>query len=151
MISCTFDDLGELWYILASTGTPGDNRERIDPMTSAMEQQDLDTVKLKETRQELLEDIEGLRRDLRSMAEPSADEADVDAYEREKTWALIQRLQAKLESVEHAIHAAERGTYGICEGCGQPIDPARLEILPEATMCLDCQRQLERRLRRYRA
>ncbi len=120
-------------------------------MTSTIEQRDLETVKLQETRQELLEDIEGLRRDLRSMAEPSADEADVDAYEREKTWALMQRLQAKLESVERAIHAAEKGTYGICESCGKAIDPARLEILPEATMCLDCQRQYERRLRRYRA
>jgi len=119
-------------------------------MTSAIEQQDLDIVKLQQTREELLEDIEGLRRDLRSMAEPSADEADVDAYEREKTWALIQRLQSKLESVDRAILAAQRGTYGICESCGQRIDPARLEILPEAVMCLDCQRQYERRVRRYR-
>jgi DnaK suppressor protein len=119
-------------------------------MTSAIEQRDLDIVKLRETQKEILEDIEGLRRDLRSMAEPSADEADVDAYEREKTWALIQRLQAKLESVGRAIRAAERGTYGICESCGQAIDPARLEILPEATMCLACQRQFERRVRRYR-
>jgi len=119
-------------------------------MTSAIEQQELDMVKLQETREELLEDIEGLRRDLRAMAEPSADEADVDAYEREKTWALIQRLQAKVESVERAIHAAERGTYGICESCGQHIDPARLEILPEATLCLNCQRQYERRVRKYR-
>jgi DnaK suppressor protein len=150
MISCTFDHLAKLWYILASTGTPGNIWERIDLMTSVIDQQDLDVVKLQETRQELLEDIEALRRDLRSMAEPSADEADVDAYEREKTWALIQRLQAKLESVEHAIHAAQRGTYGICESCGQAIDPARLDILPETTMCLDCQRQFERRLRRHR-
>ncbi len=119
-------------------------------MTSAIEQQDLDITRLQETREELLEDIEGLRRDLRSMAEPSADEADVDAYEREKTWALIQRLQAKLESVERAIQSAHRGTYGICESCGQRIDPARLEILPEATMCMACQRQFERRVRRYR-
>lgn len=124
--------------------------ERTFVMTSAIEQQDLDISRLRETREELLEDIEGLRRDLRSMAEPSADEADVDAYEREKTWALIQRLQAKLESVERAIQSAERGTYGICESCGQRIDPARLEILPEATMCMDCQRQFERRVRRYR-
>ena len=124
--------------------------ERTDQMTGTLEQQELDIVKLRETRDELLEDIESLRRDLRAMAEPSADEADVDAYEREKTWALIQRLQAKRESVERAILAAERGTYGICESCGEAIDPARLEILPEATLCLECQRQFERRVRRYR-
>lgn len=101
--------------------------------------------------QEIIEDLEHLRADLRNMAEPSADETDVDAYEREKTWALVQRLERKLESVEHALRLARTGTYGICEGCGTRIDPARLEILPEATLCLDCQRKLERQNKRRRA
>jgi DnaK suppressor protein len=119
-------------------------------MNSIMEKERAELVRLRETREEILEDIEGLRTELRSMAEPSADEADVDAYEREKTWALLQRLQSKLESVERAIQAAEKGTYGICEDCGQRIDPARLEILPEATLCLDCQRKFERLNKRMR-
>ncbi|MGD8475293.1 MAG: TraR/DksA C4-type zinc finger protein, partial [Anaerolineae bacterium] len=42
------------------------------------------------------------------------------------------------------------GTYGTCESCGERIDPARLEILPEATLCLNCQRQKERRSKRRR-
>jgi DnaK suppressor protein len=106
--------------------------------------------RLEAAQQELLEDIEHLQADLRSMAEPSADEADVDAYEREKTWALVQRLQRKLESVERALQLARAGTYGICESCRQRIDPARLEIIPEATLCLDCQRKFERQNRRRR-
>lgn len=101
-------------------------------------------------RQEIIEDLDHLRTDLRNMAEPSADETDVDAYEREKTWALVQRLERKLESIDHALRLAKMGTYGICEGCGSRIDPARLEILPEATLCLNCQRQLERRNKRRR-
>jgi DnaK suppressor protein len=104
--------------------------------------------KLEETRQEILKKMDHLKTELRSLAEPSADEADLDAYEREKTWALVQRMQYKLESVEHALQAARKGNYGICEGCGQPIDPARLEILPETTLCLDCQRKFERQNRR---
>ena len=104
--------------------------------------------RLANERTEILEDLEHLRADLRSMAEPSADEADVDAYEREKTWALVQRLERKLESIDHALRIAQNGTYGICENCGERIDPARLEALPEATLCLDCQRQVERRNRR---
>lgn len=107
-------------------------------------------ARLEHERQELLEDMEHLRQELRSMAEPSADEADVDAYEREKTWALLRRLQDKLESIERAIEAAREGTYGICKGCGERIDPARLEILPEATLCLECQRKLERQYKRAR-
>lgn len=117
-------------------------------MVATIARQQADVAKLEIARQEILEDMEHLRAELRNMAEPSADEADVDAYEREKTWALLQRLQTKLESIERAIKSAHKGTYGICEGCGQRIDPARLEILPETTYCLDCQRKLERRNRR---
>jgi DnaK suppressor protein len=113
-------------------------------------QNQAEVERLEAAQQELLEDIEHLQADLRSMAEPSADEADVDAYEREKTWALVQRLQRKLESVERALQLARAGTYGICESCGQRIDPARLEIIPEATLCLDCQRKYERQNRRRR-
>jgi RNA polymerase-binding transcription factor DksA len=94
--------------------------------------------------------MEHLRVDLRNMAEPSADEADLDAYEREKTLALIQTLERKLDSIDHALRLARNGTYGICESCGERIDPARLEILPEATLCLNCQRQKERQNRRRR-
>jgi RNA polymerase-binding protein DksA len=113
-------------------------------------QKKTDLARLEAVQQELLEDIEHLQADLRSMAEPSADEADVDAYEREKTWALVQRLRQKLESVERAMKLARNGTYGTCESCEQRIDPARLEIIPEATLCLDCQRKFERQNRRRR-
>jgi DnaK suppressor protein len=109
-----------------------------------------DTEKLEIVRQETVEKLEHLRLELRNMAEPSADEADADAYEREKTLALVHSLQRKLESIERAIRLAQQGTYGICEGCGERIDPARLEILPQATLCLNCQRDLERRNRRGR-
>ncbi|MEJ2210429.1 MAG: TraR/DksA C4-type zinc finger protein [Anaerolineae bacterium] len=109
-----------------------------------------DITRLETERQEILVKLEHLHDDLRSLAEPSADEADVDAYEREKIWALIQSLQRKLESTDRAIDAAQKGTYGICENCGQRIDPARLEILPQATLCLKCQREFERQNRRLR-
>lgn len=106
--------------------------------------------RLELVRQEIIEDLDHLRADLRNMAEPSADETDVDAYEREKTWALVQRLERKLESIDHALRRAKAGKYGVCEDCGSRIDPARLEILPEATLCLDCQRKLERLNKRRR-
>lgn len=109
-----------------------------------------DTARLELERQQTLEKIQRLQAELLSLAEPSADEADVDAYEREKTWALIQSLRRKLESIQHALDSARSGKYGICEDCGERIDPARLEILPQATLCLSCQRAFERRTRRAR-
>jgi DnaK suppressor protein len=106
--------------------------------------------RLEEERQLTLEKITHLRSELRSMAEPSADEADVDAYEREKTLALIQTLERKLESLDHARLTALDGKYGICESCGARIDPARLEILPHTTLCLRCKRAVELRHKRAR-
>jgi DnaK suppressor protein len=142
-----------MWYIPASSGSPclmgfRERGNHFMDVKTTQKQTDLD--KLESVQQELLEDIEHLQADLRSMAEPSADEADADAYEREKTWALVQRLRQKLESVERAMQLARNGTYGTCENCGQRIDPARLEIIPEATLCLDCQRKFERQSRRRR-
>ncbi len=101
-------------------------------------------------RQETLEKLEHLRLDLLNLAEPTADETDVDAYEREKILGLVQSLRRKLESLDRAMEWAQKGNYGICENCGERIDPARLEILPQTTLCLRCQRDLERRNRQER-
>jgi len=109
---------------------------------------DKERSRLELERQETIEKLEHLRLDLLSMAEPTADETDVDAYEREKILSLVQSLQRKLESIERAIQLVEQGNYGICQNCGERIDPARLEILPQATLCLKCQREFERRNRR---
>jgi DnaK suppressor protein len=80
-------------------------------------------------------------------SEDSVDAAS-DVYEREKTLAIIQTLEKKLASIEHALQAAEKGGYGICEICGNPIDPARLAVVPQTTTCIQCQEKLERKQRR---
>ncbi|MGC8787497.1 MAG: TraR/DksA family transcriptional regulator [Anaerolineae bacterium] len=71
-------------------------------------------------------------------------DAAADIYEREKTMAIIQTLERKLAAIERALRAAEKGGYGICEICGEPIDPARLAAMPHTTTCIKCQEKLER-------
>lgn len=71
-------------------------------------------------------------------------DAAADIYEREKTLAIIQTLERKLVAIERALRAAEKGGYGICEICGEPIDPARLAVMPHTTTCIKCQEKLER-------
>jgi phage/conjugal plasmid C-4 type zinc finger TraR family protein len=80
-------------------------------------------------------------------SEDSVDAAS-DVYEREKTLAIIQTLEKKLASVEHALEAAKKGGYGVCEICGKPIDPARLAAMPHSTTCITCQEKLEHQQRR---
>ncbi|MDI7277681.1 MAG: TraR/DksA C4-type zinc finger protein [Anaerolineae bacterium] len=74
-----------------------------------------------------------------------APDAAADIYEREKTLALIRTLEDKLASIEHALRSTAVGSYGICERCGERIDPARLEIMPHTSLCVRCQSELERR------
>jgi RNA polymerase-binding transcription factor DksA len=80
-------------------------------------------------------------------SEDSVDAAS-DVYEREKTLAIIQTLEKKLAAVEHALQAAKKGGYGVCEVCGIPIDPARLAVMPHSTTCIKCQEKIERHERR---
>jgi len=72
-----------------------------------------------------------------------ADDATA-AFEQAKELALRQNLARTLRQVERALHRFERGTYGICEECGQVIDPARLKVLPYATLCLNCKQRRAR-------
>jgi DnaK suppressor protein len=98
----------------------------------------LQMEKLEEEREQALLELERWREALRSEVDPNADEGDPDLAEREKVMALAQGVERKLESIEYALRQAQTGMYGICESCGEPIDPARLEIVPEATLCVEC-------------
>jgi DnaK suppressor protein len=71
-----------------------------------------------------------------------ADDASA-AFDQARDLALQGNLKRMLQQVEKALERLDNGAYGVCEACGQPIDPARLEALPHAARCLDCQRRLE--------
>ena len=60
------------------------------------------------------------------------------ALELEKRMALEERLRASLTEIGHALQKYEAGTYGLCDSCGKVIEPARLEALPQANLCLNC-------------
>jgi len=66
------------------------------------------------------------------------EEGATEAFELEKRLLLERRLTDALADVEHALKKYEAGTYGICDLCGKPIEPARLEALPQANLCLQC-------------
>lgn len=69
-----------------------------------------------------------------------ADDAS-EAFEQAKELALHQNAEQLLLKVKQALSRFEQGTYGICEWCGTDIDPARLQALPYATLCLRCQQR----------
>lgn len=71
-----------------------------------------------------------------------ADDASA-AFDQARDLALRGNLEQSLQQVQEALNRLDNGTYGVCEACDQPIDPARLEALPQARFCLSCQERLE--------
>lgn len=66
-----------------------------------------------------------------------------EAFERDKDLMVGEEMQRLLDRVRSALKKIEKGNYGVCEGCGQPIDKARLKAIPYAALCLKCQTQAE--------
>jgi len=71
--------------------------------------------------------------------------ADVasETFEREKDLAIRENFASLLARVQNALDKIDKGTYGICDICRQPIRRARLEAIPFATLCIECQGRVE--------
>ena len=51
----------------------------------------------------------------------------------------LKQVDAKiLQAIEEALWRLEKGTYGICRDCGEPIAPARLRAIPWTRVCITC-------------
>ncbi len=101
--------------------------------------------RLESERKRLIEELEQLKASIRPAEERregspfgKREEEATESFELEKRITLEKRIRDQLAEVEHALHKFEDGTYGLCDSCGQPIDPARLEALPQASLCLRC-------------
>jgi RNA polymerase-binding protein DksA len=66
-----------------------------------------------------------------------------ETYDRELDYTLEENSEHVLGEIEAALTRIEGGTYGICTNCSKQISEERLEALPWATLCIDCQRNLE--------
>jgi RNA polymerase-binding transcription factor DksA len=60
------------------------------------------------------------------------------AFERAQVGTLAREARRRLAEVDEALQRLDADAYGTCERCGRPIDPARLEVRPEARTCVRC-------------
>jgi DnaK suppressor protein len=114
-------------------------------------------TKMLELRSELEGQRENLRREIAEQGgNPDADEADLDVErgfadsahstaERARMLSVMKALRSNLRWVNRALTKMELGTYGVCERCGRPIAPERLDALPWAILCIVCKREGETR------
>jgi DnaK suppressor protein len=67
---------------------------------------------------------------------------EISAYSQ---FSLIERQNKELQQIEYLLNrVAEDQDFGLCEECGTRIPKERLLLVPEATLCVACQREMEK-------
>jgi len=76
----------------------------------------------------------------RETSEDAIEDAAKKREEYERELPLEYLLETKLKAIEVPLEKLEKGKYGICEKCGKKILQARLEVIPEAQLCIACKK-----------
>jgi RNA polymerase-binding protein DksA len=97
-------------------------------------------------------DYERAMSDLHALQQTSGDGAGDDqadagskTFEREQELSIANNRRDLLVQMERAMERLDKGTYGRCESCQQPIPKPRLQAFPSATLCVTCKQREERR------
>ena len=104
--------------------------------------------KLEALARELRDDLDAVENDSGPVALDTAIGrlSRMDAIQSQQmALALKQRQQNQLLRVEKAMEAISNGTYGNCRKCGQNIAEERLEVQPDAVLCVKCADAASRR------
>ncbi|MEC7567233.1 MAG: TraR/DksA family transcriptional regulator [Planctomycetota bacterium] len=82
---------------------------------------------------------------LNALRETSGDVVDValDSAQNELNSQLAEVENRELAQIEIALEKMQEGSFGLCEICDKSIPLARLQALPYATNCIDCQTKKE--------
>jgi DnaK suppressor protein len=109
---------------------------------------------LEARRQALVLDLDMRLRDVRSQggyegetsqALDTADHSNAE-LQQEIDISLVEMRSEALQRINEALTRLSDGVYGQCAECGDEISPARLEAVPFAVRCLDCERVHERNM-----
>lgn len=126
-----------------------ENADERRPLTK----EELEQVRkrLIERKKELLKDISDIlekeaKEEYQELIQTIREEGDIASAElQESTILALAEIKAKeVEQIEAALERIDEGEYGICIECGDWIRPARLEVMPYAIRCRDCQEKIER-------
>ena len=101
---------------------------------------------LREQQRELLHTIENAERDIRDFSAPvPLDPIDLSCYtaSKESLFARASQDRGRLRLIQQALERISAGSFGICAECEGPIGLKRLQALPWASHCIQCQEKAE--------
>ena len=108
-------------------------------------------AKLLEQKKTLLDSLADQSEDMKNLVKTveSGDEADVaaDVIDRQLLTSIGTQDAIRLQQIENALDRINQDKYGRCIKCGKEIPAERLEVLPDALMCIQCASAEERKNR----
>ena len=104
-------------------------------------------------REQIQSELDRMGDEIRSFAD--SQEPDVGAknhmaddgtnvFETERLATISDDFRDVLAQIDGALHRMDNGTFGLCQRCGKPINPDRLEAFPYVAYDIECQQILER-------
>jgi RNA polymerase-binding protein DksA len=124
-----------------STGVPEMEKEFAEQMKDALfalKKEIIDT--LLANNEDFRAIVEGI--DPKDFADIAADDMD-----RKMLETIGSKDMKRMRLIDSAISRIEQGKYGLCMKCGKKIPKERLEAIPYALLCIECQSADERRNR----
>ena len=85
-----------------------------------------------------------LLKELREQSSGDVVDFALDSAQDEISSQLAEVESRELAQIETALELMREGKYGVCEACAKAIPLARLQALPYAVLCIDCQREAEK-------
>ena len=74
-----------------------------------------------------------------SMIDNHPGDMGTEMFDKGRRFALIRNEKDIIDKIDDAIERIENGSYGNCELCGRKIPEERLEFIPYANTCIDCE------------
>jgi len=101
---------------------------------------------LREQHNQLTRAIDKTHREIRALSDSAPGDLIDESCgncSKEAIFATYSQNRTQLRKVEAALERIAAGDFGVCATCGGPIGLKRLQALPSATNCIECQKQSE--------
>ena len=112
------------------------SKQQLESIRSALQEKRADILRQREN--QLSELYSPDKHHLADLEEMASDTTDTDSL-----CAFVDLSSSTVEQIDTALVKLDEGTYGCCEACEKPIHPERLDVLPFASLCVQCQRKKE--------
>ena len=101
---------------------------------------DLETIKesLEARRSSLILHVEKIEAGYKRGRSKDSEDRAQENIDNDVRDALANSELREIEQIEQALRRIEKGTYGTCASCNQPIDAKRLQALPATSTCKEC-------------